>query len=181
MVKKHHLIRDLIVVVFSVIVTLILVKNGTIPDILQNLKEIKFLAGFIGGIFFVSMFTVVPATALLIGAMQEGSTVYVAFFAALGALAGEMIIFRFARDNVSKSLAEHIKSRREKRLARVMRSPLSKWLEGILGALIIISPLPDELGIMMMGLSGIKTYVFLPITLILNFLGIALIGLIANK
>ena len=50
----------------------------------------------------------------------------------------------------------------------------------MLGALIIASPLPDELGLAMMGVARIKLRVLIPISLVLNFAGIVLIGLIAN-
>jgi len=44
----------------------------------------------------------------------------------------------------------------------------------------VISPLPDELGLAMMGLSKMKTSLFIPISFILNSLGILAIGLITK-
>ena len=55
-----------------------------------------------------------------------------------------------------------------------------RWLIAFLGALIIASPLPDELGLTMMGFSKIKTSLFIPISFLLNSLGILIIGLIAK-
>jgi hypothetical protein len=50
-----------------------------------------------------------------------------------------------------------------------------------LGALIIASPLPDELGLVFLGISKLKTRYFLPLSFVLNFFGILIIGLIAKS
>src|SRR3989304_3240061 len=47
-----------------------------------------------------------------------------------------------------------------------------RWLIAFLGALVIASPLPDELGLMMMGFSKMRTLFFIPISFLLNSLGI---------
>ena len=48
------------------------------------------------------------------------------------------------------------------------------------GAIIIASPLPDELGLAMMGLSRVPIAAFIPISYTMNFLGILLIEFIAG-
>ncbi|KKR47070.1 MAG: hypothetical protein UT80_C0011G0001, partial [Parcubacteria group bacterium GW2011_GWC1_40_13] len=68
----------------------------------------------------------------------------------------------------------------QKRLFSIFRPKLFKWLIPFIGALIIASPLPDEAGLAMMGLSKMKTSVFIPISFALNFLGILAIGLFAK-
>jgi uncharacterized membrane protein YdjX (TVP38/TMEM64 family) len=50
----------------------------------------------------------------------------------------------------------------------------------IIGALIIISPFPDEIGIGLMGLSKIKKWQFMLISFALNSLGIFIIVALAN-
>ena len=57
------------------------------------------------------------------------------------------------------------------------------WLRGLLfllGGLIIASPLPDELGISLFGFSKAKTSWFVPLSFTFNFIGIVLIGLVAQ-
>lgn len=54
------------------------------------------------------------------------------------------------------------------------------WLTITLGAAVLVSPLPDELGLVMMGVSKIKTKMLIPMIFLLKFLGIFLVGLIAQ-
>jgi len=57
---------------------------------------------------------------------------------------------------------------------------LFRWSMVLFGALVIASPLPDEIGLAMMGLSKVKTLLFIPISFSLNAFGILIIGLIAR-
>ncbi|OGG78335.1 hypothetical protein A3A36_01445 [Candidatus Kaiserbacteria bacterium RIFCSPLOWO2_01_FULL_52_12b] len=66
-------------------------------------------------------------------------------------------------------------------MVSIFRPRLFKWLIPFVGALIIASPLPDEAGLAMMGLSKMKTSVFIPISFALNFLGILAIGIFAKE
>ena len=54
------------------------------------------------------------------------------------------------------------------------------WLSSFLAAAIIASPLPDELGLMILGFIHFNTKKFLPIAFVLNFLGILAITLFAQ-
>ena len=49
------------------------------------------------------------------------------------------------------------------------------WTLPILGAIIIASPLPDEMGVGLMGISKLKTSKFILLSFILNAIGIFLI------
>jgi hypothetical protein len=47
--------------------------------------------------------------------------------------------------------------------------------------LIIASPFPDELGLMLMGLSKTNTKVFILLSFVLNFIGILVMGLLLRR
>ena len=55
-----------------------------------------------------------------------------------------------------------------------------RWLTFLVGGLIIASPLPDELGISILGFSKMKVSWFIAISLVFNFIGILLIGVVAR-
>ena len=55
-----------------------------------------------------------------------------------------------------------------------------RWLTFFAGGFIIASPLPDELGIALLGFSKLKTSLFVPLSFTFNFLGICLIGIAAS-
>jgi len=45
---------------------------------------------------------------------------------------------------------------------------------------VVASPIPDELGLAMMGLSKMRTSLFVPVSLVMNSAGILLVGLVAR-
>ena len=55
-----------------------------------------------------------------------------------------------------------------------------RWLTWLIGGLIIASPLPDELGISLLGFSKAKTSLFIVLSFVFNFLGILFIGWVAR-
>ena len=136
--------RDLGIVIFSIVIAVILVKTGAPKSLLTSTQELNFIGSFVAGIFFVSVFTAAPATVALAEIAQANSIFWAAFFGGTGALVGD------------------------------------RWLIPFIGALIVASPLPDELGLTMMGLSKMKTSLFIPLSFLLNFFGIMTVGLIAK-
>jgi len=171
--NKNNLIRDLSIVVLSVAVAIILAKTGTLQDLLTSTKEWEIVGSFIAGVFFVSIFTVAPAAVILIEIAQANSVFLVAFCGGLGALFGDLIIFRFLRDSFSRSLLDLITSKNENKFVSFLKSlKFLRWLWPIIGALIIVSPFPDEIGLLMLGISKVKMYEFAVLAFVLNFIGI---------
>lgn len=178
--QNHILIRDLAVIVFSVVLAIVLAKTGILKNILTATQELKFIGSFAAGAFFASVFTAAPATVVLGKIAQTNSVFLVAFWGGLGALVGDLIIFRFLKDNLAKDIFYLVNKVKTKRLAAIFKLRLFYWLLPLLGALVIASPLPDELGLLLMGLSKIKTLSFIPLSFFLNFSGILAIGLVAT-
>lgn len=172
--------RDLAIIALSVFLAITIIKTETLTEILTATQEIKFLGAFIAGIFFTSIFTTAPATVVLAELAQTNSIFLIALIGGLGALLGDLIIFRFVKDHLSGDFAYLIKQSKSKRLAHLFRLRLFRWLLAFLGALVIASPLPDELGLMMMGMSKIKTAWFIPLSFVLNSLGILAIGFVTR-
>ena len=172
--------RDLGIIILSIVIAVILVKTGALKSLLTSTQELKFVGSFLAGIFFVSVFTAAPATVVLAEIAQSNSVFWVALFGGLGALVGDLVIFRFVKDRLSADFLYLIKKSKSERLISIFRLKLFRWLIPFVGALIVASPLPDELGLTMMGLSKMKNSLFIPLSFLLNFLGIVAIGLIAK-
>src|SRR3989338_2180874 len=91
------------------------------------------------------------------------------------------IFFRFIRDKFSEHLIELVGHRNVSRKMRTFfRLRLFRWLSLFVGGLIIASPLPDELGISLLGFSKVKISRFVPLSFAINFIGIVLIGPVAR-
>ena len=177
---QNNLIRDLALVVFSVLIAIILAKTGVLQDLITSTKEMRFIGSFIAGIFFVSVFTAAPATVVLGEIAQSNSVITVAILGGLGALIGDLIIFRFVKDRVSEHFNYLIKISRSERFFSIFKLKLFRWVIPFVGALIIASPLPDEIGVTMLGLSKMKNSYFILLSFVLNSAGVLIIGLIAK-
>lgn len=180
--RKHNIARDIGVIVLSIIVAVLLAKTGAIEEILKQTRNVWFLDSFIAGIFFTSIFTAVPAIVALGEIAQSSPSVpLMAVFGGLGALCGDLIIFRFMRDRLGEDITRLIRNSGNSRIRSIVRLKSFRRLTFFFGALVIASPLPDELGLTMMGFSKTKTSLFIPVSFVFNFLGILCIGFVAKN
>ena len=179
---RSNLMRDLAIVGFSIIVAVIIVRSGAVENFLVATKKFEIIGSFIAGLFFTTVFSAAPATVVLGQIAHANSVFLVAFFGALGAVCGDFIIFRFIKHDISADVDYLVKQNRTLgRLKHVFKLRFFRWFIPMLGALVVASPLPDELGLALMGLSKIKVRVFIPLSFSLNFLGIFVIGLVARS
>jgi len=179
--EKLFFLHDSMIIFLSVVVAVILVKTDILIKILTSTKELELFGSFIAGIFFTSVFTTAPAIVTLGEIAQANSVLVTAFFGAMGALIGDLIIFRFVKDRFSAHLLELIKHQRTgKEIRMLLKLKFFRWFTFLVGGLIIASPLPDELGISLFGFSKMKVSWFILLSLVFNFIGILLIGFIAR-
>ncbi|OGG78258.1 hypothetical protein A3A36_00145 [Candidatus Kaiserbacteria bacterium RIFCSPLOWO2_01_FULL_52_12b] len=175
------LLHDVLIIVISFGITAILVKTEILANILTSTQEFQLLGSFVAGLFFTSVFTTAPAIVTLGEIAQANSIVLVALLGALGAVVGDLIIFRFVRDRFSEHVLELLRHRNTgKRITALFKLKLFRWLSFFVGGLIIASPLPDELGIGFFGFLKMKISWFIPLSFFFNFIGIVLIGLVAR-
>jgi len=178
---KKKLLQDLVIIILSICFAVLLVKTEIIHQLLFSSYTNGFFESLIAGLFFTSIFTTAPAMVALGEISQVVPILHVAFFGALGALMGDLILFKFIRDRFSDDIAEFLRKKKEKKVKVSEHFDLIKWFSFFIGCLIIASPLPDELGIGLLGFTKVKMKLFIPISYIFNFAGIVLIGLIANS
>lgn len=173
--------QDAAIIVLSIIIAVILVKTNALINILTSTRELELLGSFMAGVFSTSVFTTAPAIVTLGEIARTNSILPTAIFGAMGAMIGDLIIFRFVQDRFSEHLMEIIKHRGAgKRIKLLLRRKIFRWLTFLVGGLIIASPLPDELGIGILGFSNMRTSWFILLSFALNFLGILLIGWVAK-
>ncbi|MBI5356786.1 hypothetical protein HZB78_04205 [Candidatus Collierbacteria bacterium] len=100
----------------------------------------------------------------------------IGLIAGLGAVAGDLTIFKFVKNGLAgeiKDIYNHMDGRHH--LRRLFHSKYFSWTLPVVGALIIAPPLPDELGVTLMGISRLNTIQFLITSFLLNSIGIFLI------
>lgn len=174
------MVRDLGLVVLSVTVAVILAETGALKSVLTGTQEWEILGSVMAGMFFVSVFTAAPAGVVLFEIAASNSIWEVAVFGGIGALIGDLFIFKFIKDSLSEDLRWIMGKLKKKKTPASPRFKFFRRIMPIVGAVIVASPLPDELGLAMMGISKMKTIVFIPLSFALNFVGILIIGLFAK-
>jgi len=165
----------------SLIILLYFADTNFVQNFISKIGNWGYLGAFLTGVFFVSTFTIAPAILVLYNLAENLNPYEIAFFAGCGALTGDYIIFKFLKDRVFLELKPIFSKLGGNYLIRVFRTPYFAWLLPIIGAIIIASPLPDETGIGLLGLSKLKNWQFLLISFSLNAIGILIIVLLAQS
>lgn len=178
--SPYHTWRDITLVVFSVIIALFLAQTEGFENFLTATKNFEIVGSFIAGLFFTSAFTTAPAIVALAEIAKANSLWPTVVFGAIGAVIGDLVIFRFVKNSLFDDVRYLLGTPRSRRLAKIFHLRLFRWLLPLLGALVIASPFPDELGVALLGLSQTRAHVFLPVSFLFNMLGIFIIGTIAR-
>jgi len=169
---------DICLIAASVVAAVYIVQSGLVHTILAWAGDGIVLASFVAGFFFTSFFTTAPAIAIFAELSQEGSIFIIAPMGGLGAMLGDYLLFLLVRDHVAKDAGALLKGKRWRTLRRIFKNRLMHRVLPVLGAIIIASPLPDEIGLALMGISKLTVPHFLLISYVMNTLGILIIGLI---
>lgn len=178
---EFFLMQDIAIISFSIFVAIFLVKTNVLSEVLLTTQKLHSIGSFIAGMFFTSVFTTAPAIATLGHIARESSILNNALFGAMGAVLGDIVIFHFIKDKLSEHVLEVVgHNSLWKRTHTLYKLKYFRWLTFLIGGLLIASPLPDELGIGLLGFSKMKIRQFIPLSLFFNFIGILLIGIVAR-
>lgn len=177
----HNLIRDLFFIGLSLVGTIFLVRFGVLDSLLSFSQGTVIMSSLIAGLFWTSVFTIAPASIAIAHLSHSIDSVTLAAWGAFGAMLGDLVIFSFIKDIFSEDIKGAIKTSRFKSLLSKTHFSFLRWFGPIIGALVIISPLPDEIGLSLMGISKMKTRYLIPLALILNFIGIYLLAVVSQS
>ena len=172
---RHWHYHNTALLVLSLIIFFFLANTVFVKDTITNIGSLGYLGAFVAGICFVSIFTLAPASVVLFNLANQLNPLEVAIVAGFGAVFGNYLIFRYIKNTVYRELKPLFMHHGAKPLIKLFKSPHFAWMIPILGAIIIASPLTDEIGMDLIGLSKIKTWQFLVITFLLNTVGIFLV------
>lgn len=172
---KSYRYKNLTFFFVSIILAIIVSRFEAFHSLLLSLGNLGYIGAFIAGIFFVSIFTVATGAVILLVLAERLSPIEIGIVAGLGAVVGDFTIFRFIKDNLLEEITPFYNRFGGMHVTAVLHSKYFSWTLPVIGALIIASPLPDEAGVSLMGISKMKTYQFLLISFVLNAVGIFLV------
>ncbi len=176
--RKRRIARHVALVALSIVIAIALAETGLIHRFLEATQDYELLNAFFAGMFFVSIFTAVPAGVVLVDLAHTMPPMLLAAAGGFGNLCGDALLFYIFRTRIEPDGETLIKHSPFKRIYRALqRNAFLHWSAIFLGAIIAASPLPDELGIALMGSSKISRPMFLLLLLPLDFVCILLIAL----
>jgi len=177
MLAKHiHLrYKNLTVLFLSIVLAIILSRSEPLHNIFLHLGTLGYLGALLGGMLFVWIFTMPTGLLILLTLNGIMPSLELAIVATLGAMIGDLVIFKFVRDDLLGEVREIYSHFGGRHLTHILHSKYFHWTLPVIGAIIVASPFPDEIGVSLMGISKMKTYKFILVSLILNFSGIYLV------
>ena len=169
---RNYKYKGLTLILISIILTIFLSENNSLNKAIFSIAQIPILGAFIAGILYVSASTAAFGVFILLGLSKTLSPIEIAIVAGLGGAVADFILFRFFRDDIIGEITPIYNRLGGKHLAKIMHHKYLSWSLPIIGAIIIASPFPDEIGISLMGISKIKSYQFAILSLILDIAGV---------
>lgn len=172
---QHWKYKNTTFLLLGIFAAFVFLKHEPFHNFLLQFGQLGYIGAFLGGMLFVSTFTITTGALILLVLAERLSPVEIGLVAGAGAVLGDLLIFRFVKDNLAKELGEIYNSFGGRHLTAVFSTKYFSWLFPVFGAIVIASPLPDELGVSLMGISKMKTYKFILLSFILNAVGIFLV------
>jgi len=165
-----------LLLVLTYVVALVIFHERAFFPLREALLSLGYIGIFLAGLFYTYGFTSAPATAVLIIFSTSQDIYLTGALAGLGALFGDLFIFRFIRSSLTEEIGLFSSGRIPVFLGRIMPAIIKKYLFIFLGSITIASPLPDEIGVALLaGATRLSLGTFSALSYTLNTLGIYII------
>ncbi len=167
--------KNITFVILGIVLALGLSRWETFHGFLLHLGGFGYLSAVIAGSLFVSTFTIAAGAVILFFLAETLPAWQIGILAGIGAVLTDLTIFRFVKSGLAQEVERLYNEFGGRHWRHLFHSKYFSWMLPVAGALIIASPLPDELGVSLLGLSKMSAWQFVAISFILNFIGIFLI------
>lgn len=167
--------KNLTLTAVGILMGLVLSQSQVFQQTILHLGSLGFVGAFLAGALFVTTFTVATGAVMLSIFAQQYNPLTLGVIAGAGALVSDIVIFRFIKDSLAGELAPLYNHFGGRHLTHLLHTKYFRWTLPVVGAVIMASPLPDELGVSLMGLSKMSTAKFLVVSYLLNSAGIFLV------
>ncbi|MEK7551279.1 MAG: hypothetical protein AAB532_01645 [Patescibacteria group bacterium] len=172
---NHWKYKNITILIISFLFAIFLSRFEEFHIFLLKFGQLGYIGGFIAGILFTSSFTIATATVLLLVLAEGLHPLELGLLAGFGAVMGDLIIFKYIKNNLVYEMEDIYKKFGGNHINHVLHTKYFSWTLPVIGAIIIASPFPDELGISLMGISKVSIYKFILISFIFNTIGVLLV------
>lgn len=173
--KIRKLAVKTIIFILSLSLAWYFLKSGSLNPLIDRILPVMFLAEFLAGCFYAFFLTSPLSIAMFVILAQKQNPILLAIVAGFGAALIDLLIVKFLKKEVNQDLNLLAKSFRFYLINKALSFFKLDFLLPIIGVIIIASPLPDELGLFLLGASKLKSYQIFLLSFILNTAGILLI------
>jgi uncharacterized membrane protein YdjX (TVP38/TMEM64 family) len=165
--------------VLTMILAYIIFRNPAIQSGISQLGSLKYLGSFIAGILFAFGFTAPFAAGFFI-TLNPNNILLTGIVGGVGALISDLLIFSFIKvsfeDEFRRLKNTKFIKKFDKTIEQTINKKLKRYILYTIAGIVIASPLPDEIGVIMLaGLTKIKFNVLSVISFILNTIGILIL------
>lgn len=173
-----HTHINLIAMIASIAITIFLAQSSAFSQFILGLGSYRYPMAFVAGIMFVMTFAApVGGLILTLLAKQMPFALLVAI-SGMGAVLADYTILKSLNQEFLEEIEDVLNEFHGKKLIHIFQSPMFRWTLPLLVAFIIISPLPDNLAVGLLGMSRIAPHRFAFSSMLFNTVGIVcMIGL----
>lgn len=160
----------------SFVVAGYLAGNQSFHNFLLHLGGLEYLGAFFAGMLFVSSFTIATSTVVIAILAENIHPLALGLIGASGAVIGDLLIFKVVKTYLTDELALLFGRQELFHLKSIAHSKYLGWTLPLIGVFVIASPLPDELGVSLLGLSKISDIKFILVSFLSNAIGILMVA-----
>lgn len=157
-----------LIFLISLIISLFLIRFIPATSIIHSLGDWGYIGVFVAGFLFTYSITASIGIVLLLLFGKSLPFVYVAGVASVGLVLGEYFIFITSR-YIVKKVNEKKFPKFSNKVQHLLFTVGNRWLLVCIGVIILLLPIPDEIGVSFIGLSRINSFQFILLSFFLNF------------
>lgn len=169
---KH---KNLLLFIVGLLLAWFLGQNKEFHDFFIGLGGYGYFSAVLAGALFVSTFTMATGVLILTTLAASLSPIEIILLGGVGAVLFDIFIFRFARKGIDQEIEPIYKQITGGHFKKLLHTKYFGWTLPVLGTLIIMTPLPDELGVSLLSMSKISTEKFIVISWISHTMGMFLL------
>jgi hypothetical protein len=149
----------------------------------QPYHEILYLAPYIAallaGVIFVFTFATPIAAVTLLILAQKFPLINLLIFAGAGAIISDFTLFRNFKDGIAEEVEPIFKTIEKSHFRTLLSTKHFRRLDPVLGGILLLTPLPREIGLNLIGIHKLKSHEFIAISALVNVVGILFILLLS--
>lgn len=171
----------LVLLIVTFLLAYFILRGEQLKPIHDFLVASGYLGTFLAGVGYSFGFTAGPATAVLLILSEHQSIPFAGFLGGLGALLGDLLIFRFIRYSFRDETEKLSREKIFVPIRNMISGPIERYVLPAIGFFIIASPLPDEIGVSLLAsATPIQGKMFTVLSYVLNTAGIFAVLLIGR-